>query len=432
MTSQLSRRQLTWMLFGGSSSLAGAMHNGQDRRLYLLAGGVWPNGDWKFAAVLFRLDEARREVAWAAALIPQPAGLECVVYSFENHVLLVASPQAVMNEWAVVNFARPGSPRAFRIGTGPAGILSPHLVHMDGAVCLTLKLISERERRLVAIRLTDLEIKVVAPQAAYQEFAIDGAVGGLYPRSEFAFLEQPVSARRLVVAEWTPPRFNSPIVLPGDIRFSPDDLISLSAANSSLLVLTSRGTRVWRGEDGFTPVWLLDGSEGTWHSIRVPGGVSRLRAFGSWVNAHVIYNLVDKPKPGQTIIRDGSDPIKPSPGAGLRRQGPGLTGPGFDQYALDQQVYQPGLIWLYHVPTRRRIVEETGQGDTEVLWVEDGHVLYRCDRALYEARIDGTRLRNHRKLIERDFIADVHWVFYGPPSPPPPDPPWAAFKDYEK
>ena len=282
------------------------------------------------------------------------------------------------------------------------------------------------------MRLNDLHTKEVRPQVAYREFAVDGAPGGLFPASEFAFMERPADSRRLVVAEWVPPRFESLIVLPEDITFSPKDLISLSAANSDLLALTSRDTPVWRGAEGFTPVWLLDRRRKSWHSIRIPGGTSRLRAFGEWLAVHVRYNLVERPERGATVVRDSSFVMTPSPGAERRREGMMDTGPGFDAYASDMQTLQPGLIYLYHVPTRTRIVKETGQGDTEVLWVEDDRVLYRCDRTLFEAPVEGASLGEPRKLIEHDFIADVHWVFYGPPSPPPPDPPWPTFQNYEK
>ena len=150
---------------------------------------------------------------------------------------------------------------------------------------------------------------------------------------------------------------------------------------------------------------------------REAAGASLARAFGPWLVAQV---------------RELREEYTPSPGQSARRQQRSATGPAYDSVAQIFRLYQPGLLFLYHVPSRRRIVEETGQGDTEVPWVENDRVLYRCDRVLYEARIEGTMLKDKRKLIERDFVADVHWVFYGPPSPPPPDPPWTAFKDYEK
>ena len=271
----------------------------------------------------------------------------------------------------------------------------------------------------------------MSPESAYQNFLVDGAAGGGFPRTEFAFLEQPPDSRRLVVAEWKPPRFPSPIEVPLSVKFPDGDLISLSAANSRILALTSRETKIWKGAEGFTTVWLLDRSLNSWHSVRVPG-VSRLRAFGEWLVAHVVYNLREKPKRGEVRVRESPGDLPLSPGSAQRMKGRTPTGLGFDAVMNDMGVMQPGLLWLYHVPSKRLIADETGQGDTEVLWIEEPRVLYRCAQTLYEARIEGTRIVDRRKLIEQDFIRDVHWVFYGPPAPPPADPPYPPFRAYER
>jgi len=411
-----SRRKFVNLLAAGFFLPAGPLE-GEQRRLYLVAGGLWPHGEWKFPGVLFGLDEALGTVEWASTLVSQDAGLESVMYSFDNRLLLVAGPKAIMSDWVLVHFGQPDSPQTFRMDAGGHTLLRPHLVVIQGDLWLTVHLMADHETRLLGVRLGGLESRELTPAAAYQDFSIDGVPGGAFPSGEYADLYLPAGSRRLAIGEWDwKAKLVSDVVLPEQISFLPRDRVVLSAANGELRALISIDTRVRKGADGYSPVHVYERQRRAWHSIEIPGGSSALRAFGGWLCAHIRYDSVDKP----------------SPGAGQRRQGLSLTGPGFDAYATDLGVYQPGLIWLYHVPTRRRIVEETGQGDTAVLWVEDGHVLYRCDRALYEARIDGTRLRNHRKLIERDFIADVHGVFYGPPSPPPPDPPWAAFKDYEK
>lgn len=408
-------------------TLGGVPAASEGRRLYLLSGASWPIGELLFPAVLFALDESRSRVDWASTLVDDKAGLAFVLYSYEGRFLITAGPAWVRSDWVVVSFEKPGAPRVFRHDPRPATVLSPHLVTMSGDTWLTLQLIKEEQRRILAVHLSTFETREVSPQTAYQNFLIDGAAGGGFPRTEFAFLEQPPDSRRLVVAEWVPPRFPSPIEVPEFVRFPDGDLISLSAANSRILALTSRETRIWDGAKGHTEVWLQEKSRNNWHSVRVPG-VSGLRAFGEWLVAHVVYNLRPKPKHGEVRVRESTGDLPLSPGSAQRLKGRSPTGLGFDALMDDLEILQPGLLWLYHVPSRRLIVEETGQGDTEVLWIEDAQVLYRCAQTLYEARIEGTRLLGRRRLIERDFIRDVHWVFYGPPSPPPPDPPYPPFR----
>jgi len=403
----------------------------QGRRLYLLSGSSWPIGELLFPAVLFALDDSWRGIDWASTLIGDKAGLAYVLYSHEGRFLITAGPAWVRSDWVVVSFDKPGAPRIFRTDPGPATILNPHLVAMSGEPWLTLQFSAEKQRRLLAVRLSTFETREVTPESAYQNFLIDGAAGGGFPRTEFAFLEQPPDSRRLVVAEWMPPRFPSPIEVPEFVRFPDGDLISLSAANSRILALTSKETTIWKGVEGYTAVWLLDRNRNSWHSVRVPG-VSRLRAFGEWLVAHVVYNLREKPKRGEVWVRESSGDLPLSPGSAQRLNGRTPTGLGFDALMDDLEMLQPGLLWLYHVPSKRLIFEETGQGDTEVLLVEDARVLYRCAQTLYAARIEGTRLVGRRRLIERDFIRDVHWVFYGPPAAPPPAPQYPPFRAYER
>jgi len=429
MSTMVTRRNVLGTLAAAACARRGAW--GAERSLYAVTASTDPYIGLKFPSVLARIASESAEILWTAQLMTADKGVDWALYSLEGRAVVLAAQQYIVGDFTVLLFDSPGKPRALRVDLGGMSAVGRHLVWFEGRLHLALSLYHDGKRRLLGIRLDDLAVEEFQPVQLYRDFAIDGEAGGLIPNPDRAYLEQPEGSRRLMFAEW-PRRFPSPFILPAGSSFAFRDLPELSAVNREIAVVTSRDTRVWDGMNGFTPVRLFDRQRETWHTIEAPGAQSAFRAFGVWVATHVRYNLKPKPQRGVPEVREDAPPLKLSPGADSRRQGFSTTGPSFDSRAGNLQVYQPGLIWLYHVPTRRRIVEETGQGDTEVLWVEDGHVLYRCDRALYEARIDGTRLRNHRKLIERDFIADVHWVFYGPPSPPPPDPPWAAFKDYEK
>jgi hypothetical protein len=428
MSAVISRRQVLGILAAAACTRRGAW--GADRGLYALTASTDQYAELRFPAVLVSLGADATSVSWAAELLTETQGVGHIRYSLEGGLIVVGEHSGFGGQAVVVRFEAPGRPRPLKLDLGGMFLGALHLVWFQGSLYLAVNLFLDGRFKLIGIRLDDLSSGELKPEQLYQDFAIDGDGGGLVPDSDRAYLEQPAGSRRLMFAEWPPPRFPSPFTLPPGVSFSLKALPELSAVNRELAVVSSRDTRVWNGMDGFTPVQLLDRQKGIWHSIEVPGAQSAFRAFGTWLAVHVRYNLKPKPRRDIPEVReDGQAPLKPSPGADRRRQGVSFTGPSFDSRAGDQQIYQPGLIFLYHVPSRRRIVEETGQGDTEVLLVEGDKVLYRCDRILYEARIDGTRLTDKRKLIERDFIADVHWVFYGPPSPPPPDPPWTAFSD---
>lgn len=427
----ISRRKSLGILASAVYTCAGGWS--AERCLYALAASTDDFVELKFPAVLFSLGPDAREILWGAQLFTAAQGIDYVLCSRDGKLAVMGGPPDLRDQLVVLSFASPGRPRPLKLDLKGMYVGGRHLVWFQEGFWLAVRLYRDRKFQLLGVQLDDLSVKEFKPEQLYQQFAIDGEAGGLLPNNDFAYLEQAAGSRRLMVAEWPPPRFPSPFVLPGSVSFSEKDLIRLSVANREFAAVISEDTRVWKGMDGYTPVRLLDQRKQTWHSIEVPGALSAFRGFGPWLVVHVRFNLEPKPVRGVPLSRDENEvALKHSPGQGRRHQSISPTGPTFDSRAGERQIYQPGLIYLYHVPTRRKIVEETGQGDTEVLWVENDRVLYRCDRILYEARIDGISLKDKRKLIERDFIADVHWVFYGPPSPPPPDPPWTVFKDYEK
>lgn len=411
----VNRKLLRRTFLGASAALSTGWSATGERRLYLVSGAVWPDGEDRYPAVLYGLDSGGSNVEWARALVPASDGMNALLYSFDEQLLLISSPAAVGNRWAVLRFPRPGAPQSFAIATERETLLRPHLVRFDEESWLTVVQMKEgdsAEGSLIGVRLGDLAQRNLDPGSALRFLLLDGSLGGAYPYAEFADLHLSNNSSNLLLSEWRrTTRIATGIVLPRGKTYAPEDRIVLMPANRHYFALSSIDTRIRGASDGSTPVHVYDRQDKTWHSLTVPGGQTGFRAFGEWLSANIAYRAAGRI----------------SPGAEERRNRVSPTGPGFDAYALDRDLFQPGLIWLYHVPTGRKVVAETYQGDTEVLWVSDGRILYRCDRALFEARVDGLSLVGHRKLLERDFIADVHWVFYGPPSPPPPNPPWTPF-----
>lgn len=411
MSSNMTRRSLTRLLAGGA--LCGVAPGDTEGGFYALTASLHPEGDLLFPSVLFRIDLREGKVVWASNLFTADRGVHFVLHSFERRLLVLAGPQYFPNDIVVLRFDSPGSPRKVSIELEAMVVVGRHLVSMSGDLHLAIRLFRNGQYRFIALRLDDLEVREALPGDLYREFAIDGFVGGCISNNDFAFHYQPAGSRRLVVAETPPPRLPSWVVLPDGLSFRPDQPIGLHVANNEVLVFRPGRASLPKGPAGTTPFHVLIRRTGEWRSFVAPGGTSLARGFGAWVAVQV---------------RELREKDELSPGADQRRNKLSPTGAPYDLIITGFRLYQPGVVYLYHAPSQRWIVEETGQGDTEVLWVKDEKVLFRCDRTLYEARIDGTRLSDKRKLIERDFIADVHWVFYGPPSPPPPDPPWRAFQ----
>ncbi len=413
MMIDLNRRAAIGMLWAFGTSQRG--RSNPTRQLYAIAASPQPQRAQGIPGVLAAIAAAAPRVDWASALVPPNPGVDYVLFSFGQRVAVLGATAGDAHRVAVISFDEPGEPRIVEVELQGMSVTSQgrHLVRMDGHIHLALGLFGNGKRRFVAVRLSDLRVTEASASELYREFAIDGFVGGITSNNDFAFFKQPLGSRRLRVSQFTP-GFPSSIELPPGLRLSTaaDSRTGLYAANKDVMVFCPVRRDLPKGSDATTPLHILDRSSATWHSIEIPGGTSLIRAFGPWLAGQIRY-LQDK--------------YSPSPGAETRRQSNGAIGPGYDTRAEIFRLWQPGLVWLYHVPTKRTVVEETGQGDTEVVRVEDSQVLYRCDRALYEARLDGTRFVDQRKLLERDFVADIHWVFHGPPSEPPPNPPWTPF-----
>jgi hypothetical protein len=252
--------------------------------------------------------------------------------------------------------------------------------------------------------------------AIHQDLAIDGLVRGLSAANNFASIQRAPDRPQLNVSEAVP-AVPLPLVVPDNIPLSPGESIGLFVANQSMFAFTAGKMRERSAPGATTPYYIFDRTRELWRTLQVPGGASLAGGFGEWLAIQA---------------RDIRERYTPSPGFPTRRQEHSATGPAYDSIAEAFRLYQPGILYLHHVPSQTTVVEETGQGDTEVLWVSGERLLYRCDRTLYSAVISGSQLTNRRKVLEQDFVADMHWVCYGPASPAPLDPPWKRLEGIEQ
>lgn len=406
----LNRRDFLGVI-GVGATLPASCANSQSR-LYLVSASPQSYGSDSFPSVLFSLGAQSTKVSWAATLISNEIVYGFVLNSFEDSVTVIAGATAEIFKFVILPGSSPGNPQTVEIPLNGRIPSSRHLVKRGNHLKLAFTLALANKHEVMEMDLRTFQVSRADPAELYKEFAIDGFVGGMISSNNLAFVRRTNDEGGLEYRDAVA-RVPLPVSLPPGSEQLIDKVLStgLYISNSELLVFSLGAKRDAR-ETTKSHFLVVERAKGEWHRIEVPLKISLPRAFGPWLACH---------------IRERREPFQPSPGADARSTESRRTGATYDFVAEIFDLYQPGLIWLYHVPTRRTITEETGQGDTEVLWVADERVLYRCDRTLYEARIDGTRLVDRRKLIERDFIADVHWVFYGPPSDPPPNPPWEPF-----
>ncbi len=90
----------------------------------------------------------------------------------------------------------------------------------------------------------------------------------------------------------------------------------------------------------------------------------------------------------------------------------GLRGYTADDRFKDLQIYSSGVLFLFNTTTGTFLTINTGQGDSQILLLEDDEVYYRVNDSIYVRRIiNGSHLSDEKLIIKSPNIVDVHWAF---------------------
>ena len=203
-------------------------------------------GTWSFQGSCFVWGRQPGRFSGLLACFLPTQGVRYVLYSFEQQVAVLAGPKNPANEIVILSFGSPGRPRTVKVDLQGMSMVGRHFVFIGGRLHLALHLFLDAKSRFLAVRIDDWQVREATAAELYQEFAIDGFVGGFTANNNFAAFRQPAGSRRLVVAE-VMPRFPSSITLPTDLTFPPDENIGLFAANKELLAFTAGQMRLRMG-----------------------------------------------------------------------------------------------------------------------------------------------------------------------------------------
>lgn len=169
-------------------------------------------------------------------------------------------------------------------------------------------------------------------------------------------------------------------------------------SNESYLIFERdppRGTDIRRKDFS---AWIYDREKQHASALRIPGGMSRLRLFGSWLSILVVEPNPDRiPNPGRESMRQ----------TGSAEQPP--TRELYEHYVLP--LLFPGWTRLVNLKTGQTIDLKTGMADSEVIDISGETVLYRVNSTLFQARIAHGSLTDREELVEDRHVPDVHWAF---------------------
>jgi hypothetical protein len=151
-------------------------------------------------------------------------------------------------------------------------------------------------------------------------------------------------------------------------------------------------------------LFVYDRVHDRWKTIQIEGDGSSSRLFGSWLATLVmIWNSDHKLTPN------------PASTSGERNVGVSERLPDVRSWYADEAerfYLLPGVLILQNLGDGRKIRIETGQEDSEILWIGQDSVLYRVNDTIFQARIAGDKLQSASVVVKDDDVPEVHWAFW--------------------
>jgi hypothetical protein len=203
------------------------------------------------------------------------------------------------------------------------------------------------------------------------------------------------------------------IAAPPGVQTPAEENWSLSIHNSRITVLhRSKDPEASSVNEGSSPIHVWTAQSGRWATFRVPGAIPIIKNLGGWIAGAAAVESLDRQSPGAVNRRQ-----YPPPAADVNSTPPPRpavpTRPVTDEMFREIRQYYGGVLFLIDPQSGRQFQIRTGEGDSEILLVQDNSVYYRVNAKLYKAQIQGSSIGAPELVVEADAITDVHWAFFG-------------------
>jgi hypothetical protein len=359
----------------------------------------------EFVTHLYRLtDDHLKEVPIDLEL---PEFSHTVICDQESRRLLIGVPFSMAAGFKVMSMDKPGDFAPYWINEPDKSTAAVHFADApESQQLLFVRLFPDSNHVSLgsgeSLRMVDLRTHDWAdvPAEAYAHLRITGGTRLHDYHSHFLGLEQ-LDGGQLV----HPGAAQIPIgpPLPLSMRFSPIEGGKMLLSNPHFRAITSSSLGLSN-----TIFRLLDRRTNTWVQLQVPGNRSwDVRAFGSWMAG-----IVDRSVPREAFeVSPGRHKPEYTTGRRFRHVGEFYT---IDDYLEEEDLYRPGVLFLYNIETRRYYQWDTHDGDCEILLVRDNIVYYRVDQSIFRARIGARTLGKAELLVQDAGVPGIHWAFFGP------------------
>lgn len=203
-----------------------------------------------------------------------------------------------------------------------------------------------------------------------------------------------------------------PYILPDSLQIREKKLLAILVNNPVFTIIVKGRTNSSPNELGASELYIYDKQKHEWFRFTIKRNNDSMRGFGTWLAGSVVSNDLNIIFDEKGRVKDKVEFNRVSPGKESRRQKGTPTGTPFDFRSTFNNLYYPGILYLLDVPSRNYIEWNTGQGDSEILLVQDEIVYYRVNDKIYKAPIiDGKELGKSEQLIQDERVPDIHWAF---------------------
>lgn len=150
---------------------------------------------------------------------------------------------------------------------------------------------------------------------------------------------------------------------------------------------------------------VLDKQNNIWSNFTIETSIVNIKSFERWLGGNSMVKEVYKKNEDDNITFKKEDWIKKK-----TQYGPlYLSLIDTDE---SYKFYSRGSLYLRNIDSKAIIAWETGQGDSEILLVQDEMVYYRVNDKIYRVPIiNGEKLGESELLVQDERVPDIHWAF---------------------
>ena len=383
-------------LIVGTFALAASGQVPAQNVLYLVSGFPTPNRPFGVQTKIFPL--GGNLSAPLLSLCSAEKGCDGILIDYDRRLLVVTSPSMTPVRVDVVSFDAPSQSHGGALAyDAKMSVIAANLLDTGKSAQLALTLGDARTQALAAFDLTTLAAVPMAWQD-YRNARVAGTFGVGQTWSDTVELRMHdgglLAPRLPQAASGDDLAFK----LPAGFTPPSDAIVFLQVDNNDLAVVSSSHEQSPNDSGvGFRIDRVYVKAAHSWQTVKVPGAASWARGLGSWL-AYV----VAEPFHGVE-----------SPGKQTRLTSMLAGGHSVDETFQDADAYFPGTLFLYNTASASSVKIETGQGDSEPLWISGDTVYYRVNQSLYRATIAGNSVKDAAVIASGEAIGQVHWAFLG-------------------